>query len=94
MDKDEEAGLRAFVVDVECSVDSAAGCIEPVAITVRGVRRAVVRVIARWCEEERVGFRVSLADGACMLLYYVAELDVWSGVEERRAPGPRIDHAP
>jgi hypothetical protein len=36
--------------------------------------------VAEWREEERIGFRVVLADGSNVLLYYVPELDLWSGV--------------
>ena len=79
MDSDEEAGLRAFALHVEASAD--ARCPErPLAVERDGVRADVVDLLTTWIEEERIGFRVSLSDGAEMLLYYVPELDLWSGV--------------
>ncbi len=47
-----------------------------------GARSDVAEVVAQWREEERVGFRVRLDDGRRMLLYYVPELDLWSGVAQ------------
>lgn len=74
MDKDEEAGLRAFALIAR--VDATA---RPVAIMVGSAPIAVASIDAEWREEERVGFRARLADGSCWLLYYVPELELWSG---------------
>jgi len=85
MDADEEAGLRAFAVEVGChSGASYPG--RPLWIERDGARTEVAEVIAEWIEAERRGYRVRLADGAHMLLYYVPELDLWSGLPERRGP--------
>ena len=78
MDKDEEEGLRAF----ELTVGACAGASypeRPLWIETNGQRIEVASVDAQWREEERIGFRVRLADGASCLLYYVPELDLWSG---------------
>ena len=85
MDRDEEEGLRAFALKV--GAHAGAGYPErPQWIERDGVRIDVVEVEAQWREEERLGFRVRLADGASLLLYYVPELDLWSGVwPDRRA---------
>ena len=79
MDSDEEEGLRAFAL----TVGEYAGTSYPERpqwIERDGVRTDVIEVRATWREEERLGFRVVLADGASLLLYYVPELDLWSGV--------------
>ncbi len=81
MDKDEEAGLRAFRIEV----GSYAGVSYPERprwIQRGGVRCDVAEVVSQWREEERLGFRVRLADGTLMLIYYVPELDIWSGTEQ------------
>jgi hypothetical protein len=79
MDKDEEEGLRAFALTVGAYA-GASYPERPEWIECDGVRADVVAVDARWREEERIGFRVRLSDGAAALLYYVPELDLWSGV--------------
>jgi hypothetical protein len=79
MDSDEEEGLRAFTL----SVDAYAGASYPERprwIERDGVRADVTEVESRWQEDERIGFRVRLADGQIVLMYYVPELDLWSGV--------------
>lgn len=45
-----------------------------------GLRTEVTAIISQWREEERHGYRLRLADGKDLLLYYVPELDLWSGV--------------
>ena len=80
MDKDEEAGLRAFAMKVGAS--AASPTVQPESIERDGVRMLVAYIDASWREEERIGFRVTLADGASWLLYYVPELDLWSGVAD------------
>lgn len=79
MDKDEEAGLRAFALRVEAYAGTSYPE-RPLRIERDGVAAEVIEVVARWQEEERVGFRASLSDGQIILLYYVPELDLWSGV--------------
>ena len=82
MDKDEEAGLRAFTI----TVGSYAGTSSPERpewVERNGVRRRVAAIVSQWREEERLGFRVRLDDGVHMLIYYVPELDIWSGTEQR-----------
>lgn len=79
MDRDEEEGLRAFAL----TVGAYAGARYPERpqwIERDGVRADVTVVEAAWCEEERLGFRVRLADGSSLVLYYVPQLDLWSGV--------------
>ncbi len=81
MDKDEEAGLRAFQI----TVGSYAGTSSPERpewIERNGARRRVAAIVSQWREEERLGFRVRLDDGVHMLIYYVPELDIWSGAEQ------------
>ncbi|HYM13968.1 MAG TPA: hypothetical protein VEZ14_00215 [Dehalococcoidia bacterium] len=85
MDRDEEAGLRAFALNVECYAGSASPE-SPRRVERHGVWTDVAEIESRWREEERLGFRVRLADGATALLYYVPELDLWSGVLIARAP--------
>lgn len=79
MDKDEEAGLRAFTLKVGAYA-GASYPERPQWVERDGVRSDVVEVEAQWREEERLGFRVRLADGSSLVLYYVPELDLWSGV--------------
>ncbi len=79
MDNDEEEGLRAFSL----TVGAYAGARypdRPQWIERDGARSEIVAVETQWREEERLGFRVRLADGSSLLLYYVPELDLWSGV--------------
>jgi hypothetical protein len=78
MEPDEEAGLRAF----ELKVGAYAGASYPERpqwVERDGARIDVTAVDASWREVERLGFRVRLADGSSALLYYVPELDLWSG---------------
>jgi hypothetical protein len=82
MDKDEEAGLRAFAVAVGCHA-AASYPGQPMGIERDGARVGVAAVESQWREEERYGYRVRLAGGAHVLLYYVPELDLWSGIEQR-----------
>jgi hypothetical protein len=96
VDKDEEAGLRAFAVLVGCHAGTSYPE-RPVWVERDGVREDVVAVDAQWREVERLGFRVRLASGARLLLYYVPELDLWSAAPStdtsdgrlisRRTPG-------
>jgi hypothetical protein len=79
MANNEEDGLRAFAL----TVGAYAGALHPERpqwIERDGRRVDVAEIEAQWREEERLGFRVRLADGDRVLLYYVPELDLWSGV--------------
>ena len=79
MDKDEEAGLRAFALRVGCYA-GASYPERPEWVERGGVRVAVAAVESQWREEERIGLRLRLADASRLLVYYVPELDLWSGV--------------
>jgi hypothetical protein len=81
MDRDEEAGLRAFRIEVGAHA-GASHPERPLWVERAGVRRDVAEVISQWREEERLGFRVRLHDGVVMLIYYVPDLDIWSGTEQ------------
>jgi hypothetical protein len=86
---DEAEGLRAFAVRVEAY--AGVSCPEePRRVEVDGQMVKVERVLARWREENRLGFRVTLRDGSEFLLYYVPEFDLWSaaplGAGKRDAP--------
>ena len=86
MDNDEETGLRAFALTVG---SDSANPPQPAWIECAGARIAVTSIDAQWREEERHGFRVRLADGAAWLLYYVPELDLWSGIGDRQLEEPK-----
>ena len=76
---DEDEGLRAFALNVGAYA-GASYPERPEWIEVDGARVQVDAVEATWREEDRLGFRVRLASGGHMLVYYVPELDLWSGV--------------
>ncbi len=79
MDRGEEAGLRAFALQVGCY--AGAGYPDtPRWVELEGAHHDVAEVESRWREEERLGFRLRLADGRHLLVYYVPELDLWSGI--------------
>ncbi len=86
MDKHEEEGLRAFTVNVGAYA-GASYPERPQWVERDGVRGEVVEVETQWREEERLGFRVRLTDGSSLVLYYVPELDLWSGVWPDRGTG-------
>ena len=75
MDAEEAEGLRAFALRVVNATSEAA----PQSIELDGAFVNVTAIAATWREEERFGFRVRLENGASWLLYYVPELDLWSG---------------
>jgi hypothetical protein len=79
MDPDEEEGVRAFALTVGAYA-GASYPDRPLWVELDGARTDVADVESRWREQERIGFRVRLADGTHALLYYVPELDLWSGV--------------
>jgi hypothetical protein len=75
----ELAGLRAF----EVRVGAYAGQRYPERpqwVEIEGARTHVASVDSEWREEERLGWLVTLRDGRRMLLYYVLNEDIWSGV--------------
>ncbi len=74
---DETEGLRAFAVRVEAYAGSSYPE-EPRRMEVGGRMIEVERVLARWREQDRLGFRVRLRDDGEWLLYYVPEFDLWS----------------
>jgi hypothetical protein len=76
---DEDEGLRAFALTVGAYAGSTSPE-RPEWIEIDGERVAVTAIDATWREEDRIGFRVQLDSGARMLVYYVPELDLWSGV--------------
>ncbi len=78
MDPDEEEGVRAFALKVGAYA-GASYPERPLWVEHDGVRDDVEEVETQWREQERIGFRVRLADGAHALLYYVPELELWSG---------------
>jgi hypothetical protein len=95
MDRDEEEGLRAFALEVGAYAGSASPE-RPAWVLHEGRRRDVTVIDAQWREVERLGFRVRLEGGPHALLYYVPELDLWSGIvledgklepARRRVPG-------
>jgi hypothetical protein len=45
-----------------------------------GARAEVASVESEWREEDRLGYLVTLRDGRRLLLYYVPNDDLWSGV--------------
>ena len=75
----ELAGLRAF----EVRVGAYAGQRYPERpqwVEIEGPREEVASVESEWREEERLGWLVTLRDGRRILLYYVLNDDLWSGV--------------
>lgn len=85
-ERGETAGLRAFALDVEAYA-GVSYPERPERVTIDGERFAVTDVLASWREDTRVGFRVRLEGGQLLLLYYVPELDLWSGCPFRPTPG-------
>jgi hypothetical protein len=75
----ELAGLQAF----ELRVGAYAGQRYPERpewVELEGARQQVAAVESEWREEERLGYLVRLEDGRRLLLYYVLNEDLWSGV--------------
>ena len=75
----ELAGLQAF----ELRVGAYAGHRYPERpewVELDGARVEVDSVESEWGEEDRLGFLVRLRDHRRMLLYYVPNEDLWSGV--------------
>ena len=88
MDSNEEAGLRAFTL---LAIYANGVARTPGEATPRvpqwldrdGRRTEIIAVESQWREEDRYGYRVRLAHGGTTLLYYIPELDLWSGVINR-----------
>jgi hypothetical protein len=75
----ELEGLQAF----EVRVGAYAGHRSPERpdwVELDGNRVEVAEVQSEWREEDRLGFLVRLRDHRRMLLYYVPNEDLWSGV--------------
>jgi hypothetical protein len=79
VDDGEEAGLRAFAVEVGAYA-GVSSPERPEWVRIDGCKLDVADLLASWREEERAGFRVRLSDGTLLLLYYVPALDLWSGI--------------
>lgn len=91
---DEVEGLRAFAVRVEAYA-GASYPEEPRRVEAGGRMLEVERVIARWREQDRLGFRVRLRDDGELLLYYVPEFDLWSAGPMDAASGePQEEWSP
>ncbi len=75
----ELAGLRAFSLRVGCYAGQRYPE-RPQWVELEGTRVEVASVESEWREEDRLGFRVTLRDGRLLLLYYVPNDDLWSGV--------------
>jgi hypothetical protein len=75
----ELRGLRAFEVHVEAYAGQRYPE-RPQRVEIDGVRIDVATVETAWKEEERLGWLVKLRDGRRLLLYYVPQEDLWSGV--------------
>lgn len=75
----ELAGLRAR----EVRVGAYAGQRSPERprwVEIEGARSDVEAIESEWREEERLGYLLTLRDGRRVLLYYVPNHDLWSGV--------------
>ena len=75
----ELGGLRAFAVRVGCYAGQRYPE-HPQWVEVEGRRVEVSSVENEWREEDRLGYLVTLRDGSRLLLYYVPNEDLWSGV--------------
>ena len=75
----ELAGLRAFAVRVGCYAGHRYPE-RPQWVELEGTRVEVASVDNEWREEDRLGYLVTLRDGRRLLLYYVPNEDLWSGV--------------
>ncbi len=75
----ELAGLRAFALRVGAYAGQRYPE-RPEWVEIEGRREEVASVESEWREEERLGFLLTLRDGKRLLLYYVPNEDLWSGV--------------
>ena len=75
----ELVGLLAFALRVGCYAGHRYPE-RPQWVELEGTRVEVAAVDSEWREEERFGYLVSLRDGRRLLLYYVPNEEIWSGV--------------
>ncbi len=75
----ELTGLRAFALRVGAYAGQRYPE-RPEWVEIEGRREQVASVESEWREEERLGFLLTLRDGKRLLLYYVPNEDLWSGV--------------
>ncbi len=75
----ELARLRAFAVRVGCYAGQRYPE-RPQWVEMDGARTEVASLDSEWREEHRLGYLVTLRDGRRLLLYYVPNDDLWSGV--------------
>ena len=73
------AGRRAFALRVGCYAGQRYPE-RPEWVELEGERIEVASVESEWREEKQLGFLVTLRDGRRLLLYYVPNEDLWSGV--------------
>ena len=73
------AGLRASALRVGCYAGHRYAQ-RPEWVELAGERIDVAAVESEWREEGKLGFLVTLRDGRRLLLYYVPNEDLWSGV--------------
>ena len=73
------AGLRAFSLRVGCYAGHRYPE-RPQWVEIEGAQTEVASVDSEWREEHRLGYRVTLRDDRRLLLYYVPNDDLWSGV--------------
>ena len=73
------AGLRAFELRVGCYAGHRYPE-RPEWVDVAGERIDIDVIESEWREENRLAFMVRLRDGKQLLLYYVPNEDIWSGV--------------
>lgn len=75
----ELAGLQAFELRVEAHAGQRYPD-RPLWVELEGERVDVASIETEWREEERLGWLVKLSDHRRLLLYYVPNEDLWSGV--------------
>lgn len=73
------SGSRAYSVEVGCYAGHRFPE-RPEWVKMEGRKVEVQSVESEWREEGRLGFLVTLRDSRRMLLYYVPNHDLWSGV--------------
>jgi len=78
-DGDDLAGLRAFELRVGCYAGHRYPD-RPEWVELAGERIDIDSIEREWREESRLAFMVRLRDRKRLLLYYVPNEDLWSGV--------------
>ncbi len=76
---DDLSGLRAFELRVGCYAGHR-NPERPEWVELAGERIDIESIESEWREEDRLAFKVLLRDGKRLLLYYVPNQDLWSGV--------------